>query len=227
MGFFGNTWGRALPYLTTASLYMTLCSFFIILIAVTASADTYRPSSFVFTEFINNTGWKPDGVAFILGLINTNWPYAAIDCATHLAEEIHQPERRIPLALMSTIALGFVTAWCFVIGMMFSLQDIDTIAATPTLVPILEIFRQAVSEAGALGLGTLIVLTGAGCQIACHTWQTRLGWSFARDAGLPGHRFLSHVNKELDTPLRALTVSCIFDALIGLLYLGSSAALNS
>jgi choline transport protein len=227
IGFLGNIWGRVLPWITTWSLYMTLSAFLIILIAVVASAPSYRPASFVFTDFVNNTGWKPDGMAFILGLINTNWPYAALDCATHIAEEVAQPESRIPLAICITVALGFGTAWVFVIGMLFSLQDIDLIASTPTLVPIIEIFNQSVNLAGAIGLESLIILTGVGCQVACHTWQTRLCWSFARDAGLPGHRYLSHVNQKLDVPFRALVLSCILDGLIGLLYLGSSAAFNS
>ena len=31
------------------------------------------------------------------------------DAATHLAEEVHHPERAIPLAIMGTVCIGFVT----------------------------------------------------------------------------------------------------------------------
>jgi choline transport protein len=122
-------------------------------------------------------------MAFILGLINTNRPFSCLDCATHLAKEVASPERAIPIAIMGTIAMGFATAWPFAIIMMFSIQDTTAITTTPTGIPILEIFYQALDKAGALGLETLTVLTGTGYQIAYHTWQARLCWSFARDRG--------------------------------------------
>lgn len=225
--YFFNLWGRALPALTTAGLYASLGGFLIITITVPTCADSFQPAKFVFAEFINNTGWKSNPMAFLVGLINTSWPFAAIDCATHLAEEIRHPERHIPVAIMGTVGIGFVTAWVFSVAMMFSISDLDAVSTTPTLVPIIEIFNQAVNRAGAVGLEVLIILTAVGCQIACHTWQARLCWSFARDDGLPFSSYLKRVNHNLDAPIIAHTASCAIDALIGFLYLGSSAALSS
>lgn len=222
-----NIYGKILPKITTSTLYISIASFTTIIIAVPTSAPTRNTAKYVFTTFINNTGWKENGMAFILGLVNTNWPFSCLDCATHLAEEVGSPERAIPIAIMGTIAMGFCTAWPFAIVMMVSIQNTTAVTTTATGVPILEIFYQALDRTGALGLESLIVLTGTGCQIACHTWQARLCWSFARDNGLPGSSVLSKVNHKLDTPLAAHTVSCVIDGLVGLLYLGSSAAFNS
>ena len=73
---------------------------------VPGSAPNHRSASFVFEIFINNTGWRPDGIAFMVGLINTTWAFACLDCATHLAEEVPRPERVIPIAIMGTIGIG-------------------------------------------------------------------------------------------------------------------------
>ena len=192
---------------------------------LTISSET---AQFVFANFVNNTGWASNGIAFIVGLINTNWAFACLDCATHMAEEIHHPERLIPIAIMGTVAIGFSTAWPFSIAMFFSMNDLSALFNTPTLVPILELFNQALqSRAGAVVLETLIILTGAGCMIACHTWQSRLCWSFARDRGLPGSRWLARVHPTLDVPLNAHLVSCAIVAVLGCLYLGSSTAFNA
>ncbi|CAH0055984.1 unnamed protein product [Clonostachys solani] len=225
--YFLNTWGKGLPALNKASLYMSLAAFITILIAVPASSPTHQSSRFVFTEFINNTGWEAQGVAFLIGLINANYPFAALDCATHIAEEVKNPERAIPISLLGTVAIGFTTAWTFVISMMFSIQDLDSVLNTPTLVPIIEIFSQAMGTTGAIALETLIILTGVGCLATCHTWQARLCWSFSRDNGLPFSSHLSKVNQTLDVPLVAHTVGVVLNALTGLLYLGSSVAFNS
>lgn len=183
----------------------------------------------MFATFINNTGWTQGGIAFIVGLVNTNWSFACLDCATHLAEEVHRPERMVPIAIMGTVAIGFVTSWFFSVSMFFSIVgDFEDIVATSTLVPVLELFYRALdNKAGAIFLEVMIIATGYGCLIASHTWQSRLCWSFARDRGLPGHQWLSKVDTRLDVPVIAHFVSCVIVAIVGCLYLASYTAFNS
>ena len=225
--FLFNCYGRILPSIGSAALYTSLISFFVILVIVPAKAPTHQDAKFVFTNFVNNTGWASNGIAFIVGLINTNYAFACLDCATHLAEEVHRPEKMIPIAIMGTVAIGFVTSWFFSISMFFSMQDLDGLFSSETGVPILQLFYQAVaSKAGAIVLESFIITTGIGCLIASHTWQSRLCWSFARDGGLPFSAFLSHVHPMLDVPLQAHLVSCVIVAIVGCLYLGSYTAFN-
>jgi choline transport protein len=226
--FLFNCYGRTLPAVATFTLYCSLISFLVILITVPAKAPTKETAQFVFANFVNNTGWDSNGIAFIVGLINTNWAFACLDCATHMAEEVARPEKMIPIAIMGTVAIGFVTAWFYSIAMFFSMNDLDALFNTPTLVPILELFNQALqSRAGAVVLETMIIVTGVGCQIASHTWQSRLCWSFARDRGFPGSRWLAQVHPTLDVPLNAHFASSVVVAILGTLYLGSYTAFNS
>jgi len=226
--FIFNCYGKALPSIATVTLYTSLVSFAVILITVPAVAPTHQHAKFVFANFVNNTGWKSNGIAFIVGLINTNWAFACLDCATHMAEEVARPEKMIPIAIMGTVAIGFTTAWFYCISMFFSMRNLDLLFNTPTAVPILELFHQALrSKAGAIVLESLIMATGIGCLIASHTWQSRLCWSFARDRGLPFSNFLSHVHPVLDVPVQAHAVSCFIVAILGFLYWGSYTAFNS
>jgi choline transport protein len=218
-----------LPTVASVTLYTSLVSFFIILVAVPAAADEHKNAKFVFQTFINNTGWAEGGIAFIVGLVNTNWAFACLDCATHMAEEVPRPEKNIPIAIMGTVAIGFVTSWFYAISMFFSIVGpFQALVNTPTLVPILELFNRALkNKAGAIVLEVLIIATGFGCLVASHTWQSRLCWSFARDRGIPGHKYLSKVHPQLDVPIIAHSVSCFVVAAVGLLYLGSYTAFNS
>lgn len=226
--FLFNCYGRSLPYIATFSLWCSLISFFVILVVVPAKAPTHETAKFVFANFVNNTGWKQNGIAFIVGLVNTNWAFACLDCATHLAEEVEKPERMIPIAIMGTVAIGFVTSWTYSVAMFFSMNDLSGLLGTSTGVPILELFYQALgSKAGAVVLETFIIITGFGCQIASHTWQSRLCWSFARDRGLPASRYLAHIHPTLDVPFNAHLASSTIVAILGCLYLGSSTAFNS
>ncbi|KAE8379352.1 amino acid/polyamine transporter I [Aspergillus bertholletiae] len=226
--FLFNCVGKVLPKVATATLYISLISFAVILITVPAAAPTHANAKFVFTNFVNSTGWPSDGLAFLVGLINPNWVFACLDSATHLAEEVSHPERNIPIAILSTVVIGFTTSWFYCIAMFFSVHDLNEIITTPTGVPILALFYQAVqNKAGAIALESLILITGIGCLIACHTWQSRLCWSFARDRGLPFSSFLAKIHPSLDVPLNAHSASCFIVGLLGLLYLGSSTAFNS
>ncbi|KAE8138909.1 amino acid/polyamine transporter I [Aspergillus pseudotamarii] len=223
-----NCVGRILPTVAKISLYTSLGSFFIILITVPACARTHASAKFVFTNFVNSTGWSSDALAVVVGLVNPNWIFACLDSASHLSEEVPTPERNIPIAIFATIGIGFVTSWTYCISIFFAINDLDSLVNSPTGVPILELFNQALeNKVGAICLETILVATGFGCIIACHTWQSRVCWAFSRDGGLPGHQWLSKVHDRLGVPLTAHVSSSMLVGALGLIYLGSSTAFNS
>ena len=163
--------------------------------------------------------------AFIVGLINCNYAFACLDCAAHLSEEVHHPEKMIPIAILGTVAIGFVTSWTFSIALFFSMTNVKDLGTSATGVPLLALFQQALtSKAGAIVLEALVIATGIGCLIACHTWQSRLCWSFARDRGIPFSSFFAKVDHPMNVPVRAHFMSCLIVALVGCLYLGSYTA---
>ena len=87
-----NCVGKLLPKVAMTTLYISLISFTVILITVPATAPTHADAKFVFTNFVNSTGWASNGLAFIVGLINPNWVFACLDSAPHMAEEVGRPE---------------------------------------------------------------------------------------------------------------------------------------
>ncbi|KAL6939428.1 choline transporter [Hanseniaspora osmophila] len=225
-----NCFGKTLPYISASSLYISLSSFIIITITVLSCASgKYQDAKFVFATFYNETGWKNNGMAFILGLINPAWSFSCLDCATHMAFEVENPERVIPISIMGTVAIGFFTSFVYCISMFFSIQDLDAVLNSSTGFPILEIYYQALrnSKAGAIILGCLVLFTSFGCVIACHTWQSRLCWAFARDNGIPYSHWWKKIDPRLGVPLNAHLMSCVLIALLGLLYLASATAFNS
>lgn len=226
---FFNMWEKPLPRISQASLAVSLFSFVVITITVLAkSSGHYNSAHFVFVEFSNGTGWSTAGIAFIVGLINPNWSFSCLDAATHMAEETASPQTDIPKAIIGTVIIGFITSFCYAIAMFFSIRNLDDIFNSNTGVPILDIFNQALqSKAGAIVLNCLILLTAIGCNIASHTWQARLCWSFARDNGLPGSRYWSRVNTSTGVPVNAHLMSCVWCAIIGCIYMGSTTAYNA
>lgn len=91
-----------------------------------------QSTKFVWTTFINESGWKSNGIAFLTGMINPNYIYAGIDGAIHLAEECGNATTAVPYALTSTLLIGFTTSFAFVIAMLYSLTDMNAVIKTTT-----------------------------------------------------------------------------------------------
>jgi len=66
------------------------------------------------------------------------------------------------------------------------------------------------------------------CAISISCAASRATWSFARDEAIPLHRVWSKVNHALgDVPLNAYVLSLVIQLLLGLIFLGSTAAFNA
>ena len=55
----------------------------------------YASDIFVWADWSNETGYSSDGFVFLAGMLNGAFAIGAIDCVTHIAEEI--PEYALTL----------------------------------------------------------------------------------------------------------------------------------
>jgi choline transport protein len=104
----------------------------IVIACVTRSSPHYEPSKAVWATFLNDSGWSSGGVAFLTGLVTPNYMYAGIDGALHLAEECNNASTVVPRALMSTLSIGFVTSFAFVIAMLYCTSDLNAAVQSKT-----------------------------------------------------------------------------------------------
>lgn len=76
----------------------------IILLSMSEKTDAKK----VFTDFNNETGWS-DGVAWILGLLQSALSLIGFDVVLHLTEEMPNPSRDAPRAMLLAVVIGGVT----------------------------------------------------------------------------------------------------------------------
>ena len=162
----------------------------------------------------------------MLGITNSMYPFSATDAVIHIAEEMKDPERRLPQAMNLTMMIGFVTAFPLFLLMMLSAADLD--AVLKSRLPYAELFYQIT--------GSKIITTFIACWVTVALflsvigeWVTcgRLAWAFSRDRGLPYSAYFSHVSERFLFPVRATILTLVFCSLYGLLYLVSTTAFNS
>jgi choline transport protein len=104
---FGN---RYLPALETFGLFMVIVGGIVTIIVVAAMPQAHASNSFVWSDWTNDTGW-PSGLAFLTGVLNGAFTIGTPDAVTHMAEELPDPKRELPLAVAAQITLGTLSEY--------------------------------------------------------------------------------------------------------------------
>ena len=226
--FLVNAFGNAiLPHLNRAAITWSIAGFVIISITVLACATpNYSSASFVFTDFINETGW-PDGIAWLLGLLQGGLGLTGFDATAHMIEEIPNAAVEAPKIMIYCVAMGMITGFIFLMCLLFvagNVEDVISSSAGP-LGQIL--FNATGSLAGTVCLQIFPLVCLLFATTSIMTTSSRMTYAFARDGGLPLSRLFARVHKKLDVPLEALLLTNAVVVVFGLIFLGSTAAFNA
>ncbi|RCI08787.1 hypothetical protein L249_4780 [Ophiocordyceps polyrhachis-furcata BCC 54312] len=218
---------RLLPYVTRAAFYWALIGLVVTAITIVAcSAPRYQAGTFVYGNFINEVGW-PDGVAWMLGLLQGSFALTGYDATAHMIEEMARPEKYGPRVMLLSVVIGVVTGFFFVSCLLFSVHDVHQVIDSP-YGPLLQVYMDATkSAAGSVCLLLIPVVSVLFTTIGLFAVSSRMVYAFSRDRGMPFSSVLAKVQPGLDVPLNALfgVAGCCF--VFGTISVGSSSALNA
>ncbi|PSS15140.1 hypothetical protein M430DRAFT_142583 [Amorphotheca resinae ATCC 22711] len=223
-----NVYG--IRFLPTIQVVGGLCHviFFLVLIVPLVLLAPRSTADFVFTAFLNEAGWKSDGVSWCVGLITVTFCFMGFDGAVHMSEEVRNSSIVIPKMLVQTILINGSLAFIFAIVILFTIGNIDQALSTSTGYPIIEVFYQATGSKKAATLMLIsIIIVGVAGSMGVVASVSRLTWAFARDGGLPLSSFFAHIDPKRHVPYRAIGLVCMTVALLSLINIGSSTALSA
>ncbi|KAG8735797.1 hypothetical protein FRC10_010149 [Ceratobasidium sp. 414] len=233
--FFINTFGvRLLPGINRAALTWSIAGMAVICITCLACASpNYESGRFVFGGYVNETGWS-NGVAWILGLLQSAFGLTGFDAVSHIVEEMPDPHIHAPRAMVLAVLIGATSSFAFLVVLLFCLTDIDAVITSPAGA-LLEIIYQATNNRA-------VWLLPGKVNPFCASWKmpgidsdragimtgaSRMTHAFARDNGLPFSRVFAHINSRFRVPLASLALTTALCVIFGCIYLGSSSALNA
>lgn len=225
--------GRVLPLLENFIMAFHVLFFFGILIAVAVLPKSlpggYQPAEFVFTQFSNGTGWDSDAIAWGIGMVTSAYIMIGYDSAAHMSEEMPDPRRGVPTAMIGSIVVNGIMGFVVVIAVLFGIQDFDAALNTPTGFPIIEIFRQITGGnlPAASFMSCTIAISASFATVGLIASTSRTLWSFARDGAPFFSRFLSRVHPTTHVPFNAVAIVCIVVLLLGALNIASTAAFSA
>ena len=146
---------------------------------------------------------------FIRSLVLGVWTFTGFDAAAHVSEETHDPQRRAPAGIVSSVAVSAVAGFALVSALTLSVRDLPSTAGAPDAAWMVL--------AGALGGGVarsgmiLVVMAMWFAGLASLTSASRMLFAFARDRGLPLAYELRVVHRRTGTPVNA-TCACAIAA---------------
>lgn len=173
------------------------------------------------------SGW-PNGWAFFVGLLQAAYTLTGYGMVAALCEEVKEPQIEVPRAMVFSVIAAGITGLVYLLPIIFVLPDIEPLLNVASLQPMPLLYKTVTgSAAGAMGLLTLILGIWFFAAVGSLTAASRCTWAFSRDGGIPFSHWWKTVNPKYDVPIPALGLSTIVCALLGLIYLGSSAAFNA
>ncbi|EPQ53103.1 APC amino acid permease [Gloeophyllum trabeum ATCC 11539] len=229
-----NTFGvHLLKYLNNISVWWHAVGTVAVVIAVLAAAPTHQSAKFVFATFLDGTG--VDGVGWsqraspayvaIIGILMAQYTLTGFDASAHMTEETHNAAMSGSIGIIMAIGVSAVLGWFLILGLLFSIQDLDATLASPTGEPVTQIFLDTVGEKGAIVLMVIVI----GCMYFCGTFSvtsnSRMMYAFSRDGAIS--RFFHKVDPKRKSPIRTVWLACTLSFILGLPSLGSSVAFSA
>ena len=91
-----------------------------------SSRTTTSPPSFVFTEFVNDTGWSSPFYVAAIGLLLAQYTFSGYDASAHLSEETSNASVVAPRrASSASIWVSWIAGFVLLAGLTFAIQDYD------------------------------------------------------------------------------------------------------
>jgi amino acid transporter len=153
------------------------------------------------------------GAFLAAGLIGL-YQFYGFEACGDLAEEVPDPGRRIPKAMMLTIIVGGIAAVFVVVGYVLAVPDIDAVVAGENTDPIGGVLTSAFGSVGSKIVLVVVLISFFSCTLSLQAAASRLIYSYGRDHMIFGSKVLGGFSPRLHVPPGALTVAVVVPSLI-------------
>ncbi|KAG0344731.1 hypothetical protein BG004_004207 [Podila humilis] len=209
--------------MNTVSVWVHIGGVITILVTLLVKVEKKASASFVFTEFVNNTGWSSSVYVVLLGLLQSQFTMTGYDASAHMTEETKNADVAGPIGILLAVGVSFVAGLGYLLALTFGIQDLERVSTSP-IGPIAQIFLEAVGETGALLLLSILLVAQFFCGSASITANSRMIYAFSRDGAMPGSKYFHRIHPTLKSPVWGIWLSCFVSGLLGLLYLADYVA---
>jgi amino acid transporter len=222
-----NTFGVGLvARLNDISVWWHLVGATILVLALFFLPSHHQSFSFIFTKFVNNTGFNFAGASvyvFLTGLLMSQYTFTGYDASAHMTEETRDAAVAGPRGIVWSIVISLLAGWLVLIAVTSAIQNYDTEAAGGIAAPAV-IFVDALGKNWAAVLVFIVVGAQFYCGMSSVTANSRMIYAFSRDGAVPGSQFWHRINPRTRTPTNSIWFAAVGAFLLALPYLWNPVA---
>lgn len=153
------------------------------------------------------------GTAFMSASLMGLFMFFGFEACGNVAEEVKNPGRKIPVAMILSIVFGAISAVISILGYLLSSPDLMNIVNGKIADPIPAILNDALGEKGATVFIVIAIVAMLSCILSLQAALSRLIFSFSRDKMLPGSEWMAKISKH-SVPDNAMLISCLLPMVI-------------
>ncbi|NRD79203.1 amino acid permease [Bacillus sp. BRMEA1] len=185
----------------------------IVLAIALFAVGVHHPFNFTF-ETAGTSGTGSYLPVFLAAMLTSTWVLFGFDSAGSLAEEVINPRRVVPKAIVTSLFLTFIIGglalWAFVLA----IPNLDQ--AMKAQVPLTYILEKNLGSGISNAFVVLALIAIFVCGTAVQATVSRLLYSFGRDHKIPGSKLWAKMSIKHETPVAAIVFSGIFTILLSL-----------
>ncbi|MBP8535291.1 amino acid permease, partial [Streptomyces sp. MK37H] len=215
---------RLVSVLNSVSVWWHLAGVAIIVGALAIVPSHHQSPEFVFTEFVNDTGWSNPLYVTAIGLLLAQYTFSGYDASAHLSEETSNASVYAARGIVRAIWVSWVAGFVLLAGLTFAIQDYAGTQGSATGVPPAQILIDALGTGGATAMLLIVIVAQLFCGNAEVAAASRMVFAFSRDGALPGSRLWQRVSSRTQTPVLAVWLSVAVACVLALPSLYSETA---
>ncbi len=162
-------------------------------------------------------GWAYLSGPFLMAVAFIGWSFVGFESAGSIAEEVHEPRRDLPKAvLFSLVFIAVVVAYSS-LAIILAIPDLGAVADGTVADPVYDTLTTALGAGVAKPVELLFVIGFLASFLALQTSASRVIWAYARDGALPAAAALVRLRGQARIPVMAILVTTVIGAALFLL----------
>lgn len=154
---------------------------------------------------------------FMLAVAFIGWSFVGFESAGSIAEEVHEPRRDLPKAVLFSLGFIFVVVAYSALAIILAIPDLGAVAAGEVSDPVYDTLTAALGAGIAKPVEVLFVIGFLASFLALQTSASRVIWAYARDGALPAAGALVRLRGHARTPVTAILVTTVIGSALFLL----------
>jgi amino acid transporter len=179
--------------------------------------DRLNTGEFVFTKYVNETGFESKSYVVVIGLLTGMYSFAGYEASAHMAEETGSASTAAPKGIINTVLATGFGGMFFIMAILFSTTDIDGALSGPTNNAATNVFISSCGPKMGQFMTWIVLINIFFAGISSVAVTGRITFSLMRDHAFPYGDFFSQVHPTYKSPVNAIMFVFVIDCFLQLL----------